>query len=177
MFNTILVPTDGSGHAAKAIDLAADLASKYGSRVVLMHVLMRGALPEAVKALVDSSTLSRTLQSEYDSLYTEVARPVEAMSMGSAFVPVSPSIELLQAVAGQILDKGKARAEAKGVRNVETQIADGDAAHAIVDCASREKADCIVMGSRGLGHLKGMMMGSVSHKVASLATCTCITVK
>lgn len=37
--------------------------------------------------------------------------------------------------------------------------------------------DCVVMGSRGLSELQGLFLGSVSHKVANHAPCTCITVK
>ena len=40
MLTTILVPTDGSDHANRAVSLAADLATKYG--VVLLHVLLQG---------------------------------------------------------------------------------------------------------------------------------------
>ena len=39
MIKTIVVPTDGSSHAKKAIDLAADIAEKYGARLVILHVL------------------------------------------------------------------------------------------------------------------------------------------
>ena len=35
----------------------------------------------------------------------------------------------------------------------------------------------IVMGSRGFGDLKGLLMGSVSHKVSNQSPITCITVK
>jgi nucleotide-binding universal stress UspA family protein len=33
------------------------------------------------------------------------------------------------------------------------------------------------MGSRGLSDAKALFLGSVSHKVANQATCTCVTVK
>jgi len=38
-------------------------------------------------------------------------------------------------------------------------------------------ADMIVMGSRGVSDLKGLVMGSVSHKVMQLAPCTCVSVR
>ena len=34
-----------------------------------------------------------------------------------------------------------------------------------------------IMGSRGLGKVADMLMGSVSHKVSHLSKCTCVTVK
>lgn len=39
MFARILVPIDGSPHADKAIGYAADLSKKYGSRLILLHVI------------------------------------------------------------------------------------------------------------------------------------------
>jgi nucleotide-binding universal stress UspA family protein len=35
----------------------------------------------------------------------------------------------------------------------------------------------IMIGSRGLGQVKGMLLGSVSSKVCHVADCTCVTVK
>ncbi|MEM3462537.1 MAG: universal stress protein [Candidatus Bathyarchaeia archaeon] len=39
MFAKILVPIDGSPHADKAIRYAADLSKRYGSRLILLHVI------------------------------------------------------------------------------------------------------------------------------------------
>ncbi len=38
-------------------------------------------------------------------------------------------------------------------------------------------ADMIVIGSRGLGELKGLLVGSVSNKVAEHAKCSVLTVR
>ncbi|HUL83919.1 MAG TPA: universal stress protein [Actinomycetota bacterium] len=42
----------------------------------------------------------------------------------------------------------------------------GDPTEAILDTAEEEHADLIVMGRRGLGQLKGILVGSVSERVA-----------
>ena len=58
-----------------------------------------------------------------------------------------------------------------------TQVVDGDPASNIIAAAGHEKAELVVMGRRGLGNVAGLVMGSVSHKVAHLAECACLTVK
>ena len=59
----------------------------------------------------------------------------------------------------------------------DTLIAIGDAGEEITGIARSKGFDHIVMGSRGLSDIKGLLMGSVSHKVSNLADCSCITVK
>ena len=53
----------------------------------------------------------------------------------------------------------------------------GDPVKEILRHAEEDAANLIVMGSRGLGDLQGLLMGSVSHKVSQLSPCSCITVK
>ena len=53
MIEHILVPIDGSDHADKALDLAIDLAGRYGAGLTLVHVLLRGSVPDEVRALSD----------------------------------------------------------------------------------------------------------------------------
>lgn len=49
--------------------------------------------------------------------------------------------------------------------------------HVILRGARDRAVDMIVLGSRGFGDAEGLLLGSVSHKVAHLAACTCVTVR
>jgi nucleotide-binding universal stress UspA family protein len=53
----------------------------------------------------------------------------------------------------------------------------GQVAHTIVDAAKDAGADLIVMGSRGLGDLSGLLLGSVTHRVLHLAQVPVLVVK
>lgn len=50
------------------------------------------------------------------------------------------------------------------------QMAEGTAAQVIAGAAEHEDADLVVVGSRGLGGVKELMFGSVSHRLAHLVT-------
>ena len=53
----------------------------------------------------------------------------------------------------------------------------GNPAEEIVKYAQENDVDLIVMGSHGLGYVKGMLVGSVSRKICHLAHCDCYIVK
>jgi nucleotide-binding universal stress UspA family protein len=53
----------------------------------------------------------------------------------------------------------------------------GRAARVILELASAEGADVIVLGSRGLSDLAGLVLGSVTHKVLHLAHCPVLVVR
>jgi len=53
----------------------------------------------------------------------------------------------------------------------------GSPGPAVLAVAKQNCADLIVMGSRGLGPLKGLFMGSVSSYVTSHSTCPVLVVK
>ncbi|OHV10039.1 universal stress protein [Kushneria phosphatilytica] len=59
---------------------------------------------------------------------------------------------------------------------VETGVRVGSPAHTIIEEAERLGVEAIVMGSRGLSDFRGMMVGSVSHRVSHTAPCTVISV-
>ncbi len=59
----------------------------------------------------------------------------------------------------------------------ETFSETGSPAVTILDFEKQLKADLIVMGSRGLGLVKGVLLGSVSQYIVEQATCPVLVVK
>lgn len=62
-------------------------------------------------------------------------------------------------------------------RPIHTDVLEGPAAEAILNVANTRHVDLIVMGSRGLGRLAGLLLGSQSQKVVSHATCPVLIVR
>lgn len=60
---------------------------------------------------------------------------------------------------------------------VHTEVLEGSPADAIIDVANTRGSDVIVMGSRGLGRLAGLLLGSTSQKVVSHAPCPVLIVR
>ncbi len=60
---------------------------------------------------------------------------------------------------------------------VETDIEWGTPAQMIISKARSGTCDLIVMGSRGLGGISGLLLGSVSDRVAKIAPCPVMIVK
>jgi nucleotide-binding universal stress UspA family protein len=57
------------------------------------------------------------------------------------------------------------------------RTAHGKVAEALVDGARDRKADAIVLGSRGLSDLAGLVLGSVAHKVIHLSDKTVVVAR
>jgi nucleotide-binding universal stress UspA family protein len=83
---------------------------------------------------------------------------------------------LRETFGNRLLDQVGARAD-KRVRTVCSLLEVGDPAETILRVARDRAVDMIVLGSRGLGDPEGLLLGSVSHTVAHLAACTCVTVR
>ena len=164
-----MVPVDGSRHSVKAVELASDLASKYDADIILLHVLLRGHMPEGLKKAME----------------IEVGKP--KTSVDPVYLPHSIlarnqketqlTIEELNYIGKYVLTSVAAICRDKGVSNVDMRVEEGDPAKVIIQIAEDTRADMIVMGNRGLSDFQGMLFGSVSHKVSQLAKCTCVTVR
>jgi nucleotide-binding universal stress UspA family protein len=147
MYQNILCCVDGSEHALKAAEHACQLAQKFGGKLTFLTVAKELRPSEQVKRFIELEHLSGEPQYVLDE-YTEA-----------------------------IMDKAKDVAEASGLKGVKSEIKTGNPARTILEYADRKKVDAIVLGRRGMGDVEGVLLGSVSHKVASLAKCTVVTTR
>jgi nucleotide-binding universal stress UspA family protein len=177
MFKTIVVATDGSDHAEKAVAVAGDLAAKYDAEIILLHVfLRRNAEATDLRRLIDVQMLPDKLREEFERFEgMQEQRRVSAMTVVSASIPFPEDV--LVAVGNAIVDKAQDIAKQHGATKISRVITEGDPANVILHSAKDRNADLIVLGTRGLSDLTGLFVGSVSHKVSHLADCTCITVR
>ena len=146
MFKNILVSIDGSDSSNKALEAAAELAAGSGGKLHILHVVREMQVP-----------LNPGLMEVYEKMERD-------------------RHDVLNSAGEHLINQAKRSVEAKGVDNVETDIGSGDPASAIVDYAAKNKADLIVMGSRGLGQVEGLLLGSVSRKVSNTTT-NCLIIK
>ncbi len=147
MFRNILVAVDGSKAAIGALDMAIEVADKFGATLHLLHVVREMQLPKELGGVADLDKVEK--------------------QRGSA----------LKQVGEEILNQAKLVAQSKGVKSIEDSIGAGDPANAIVGYAADKPIDLIVLGSRGLGQVQGMLLGSVSRKVSNLAKVPCLLAK
>jgi nucleotide-binding universal stress UspA family protein len=60
---------------------------------------------------------------------------------------------------------------------VEEDLLEGPATEAILSVVEARNADLVVMGTRGMGSLKGLLFGSISSKVTHYAPCSVLVVR
>jgi universal stress protein A len=145
--DTIVVPTDFSDCAPGVVRQAAQLASKVGARVVVMHAV------EAPAGL-GGSVLIQPSDSE---------PPIEV-------------VEHLRRGAAERMPKLLAVAQAEGVA-VGDAVVHGKPVDAILEAAELLEADLIVMGTHGRRGLNRALLGSVAESVLRRADVPVMTVR
>ncbi|MBW2428565.1 MAG: universal stress protein [Deltaproteobacteria bacterium] len=78
--------------------------------------------------------------------------------------------------AGQVVIDDALQKLDKSTLKVHPELLEGPEAESILKAAKTSQADLIVMGTRGLGAVKGLLIGSVSRKVIHYATCPVMVV-
>ncbi len=144
----ILLAIDESEGAAKATEYVRNLAVRLqGARVNIVHVV-------------------KPIDYRYITLETG----------GPNWKTVIDEIEAgARQRARELLEKVE-KAFPQGVQTT-VLVTVGDPAAEIVKVAEETGADLIVVGSRGLNRMQGMLLGSVSDRVVHLAHCPVLVVR
>jgi nucleotide-binding universal stress UspA family protein len=135
----ILLPVDGSEHAARATAYALKMAGLMGARVLL--------------------------------LYCHRPFPVK---LGEPYF--QNAIDKIMIEANAMLEPFRSVLTEKGVQ-VDDLIMEGPPGEKICDVARIENCEMIIMGSRGRSDLKGLLLGSVAHRVLQQSPCPVLVVR
>ena len=144
----VFVPIDGSDNAARAAGAAMDIAKKYGSTLVVLSVI---ATPKMAVSIPGGPSAS----SYYEDIYE--ANEAEGKRLVQRFVDEAKSKGI--DVHGEVLREASSTVDE------------------IVKSAENKKADLIVVGTRGLGGFKRLLLGSVSSGVVTHAHCSVLVVR
>jgi nucleotide-binding universal stress UspA family protein len=132
----ILVATDGSEGADRAIDYAARWAKSASADLLIVNVI--GSLPEKL--------LRNFTHAQHAWLD-----------------------ELFETLSAETLTQARERARSAGAGTIQLESRAGEPAPTIIDIAREKGADAIVVGRRGIGQVAGLLLGSISQKLVSLA--------
>ena len=174
MFQKILVASDGSPLGRSAVSTAADLAKQSDGTVTLVTVVGQGDVPGNMVRMLKAEHLIEGKKTEEVSLGVLSRVPGPALRASSRAVEAA---EVHQKLAEIILGEAKEQLKNAGLKNFDAVLENGKPADVILALAKQNESDLIVVGSRGFGDLKSLIMGSVSHKVLQMAECPCLIVK
>ena len=135
MFKHILIPTDGSAVANKAVNAGIQLAQQLGARVTGYYAV------EAIQPRV------------YGEGYIVDNRTIKVFEQQA------------RAAGQRHIDSMANAADAVGVKFTGMVTTDETPYEGIIEAAKKQKCDAIFMASHGRRGLAGILMGSVAHKV------------
>lgn len=138
----IVVATDGSDGANRAVDAAAEFAKETNAELTIVTIGGNVTGVELRRLASIDGDLSKTLEAK----------------------------------ANRVLRQAAKRVRKQGIENPTLRRGWGDPAETILYFVQREKANVVVVGRRGRSRLSQLLLGSVSQKVANLATCTVVVV-
>lgn len=174
MFKRILVGVDGSTSAQKAAALAADLAKLYDADLSIAYVVGGGQVSPELMHLVEVEHLSGP---RAEAPADEPGFPPDVDVLVNQAESQDAARRAWDLLGQRTLERMGHLAVQHGAPRIETHLLQGDPAEEVLKQARSCNADLVVIGSRGLGQLKGLLLGSVSAKISQLAACTCITVR
>jgi nucleotide-binding universal stress UspA family protein len=129
----------------------------------------------SIRAFNYALYLSKNLNGEITTLHVADAPP-------TVYIQSQKTLdELLEKYAkgrNKIFIEYQGLAEKEDIKiKIKTELALGDPGKEIIKFSLKNQSDVIVMGNRGIGHLKEMFLGSVSSMVIRDTKCPVLIVK
>lgn len=143
----LLVPVDDSEQSRWALELAANLAKRFSSRISLVHVV--------------EPSLSVEYANTYPGVYEAPYQSLDVLRSRRRY-----GEDLLRELRGMV---------PPGVP-CETMLCEGYPASRIVEAAIAVDADLIVMGTHARGRLANFLLGSTASSVIRHAACPVLTI-
>jgi nucleotide-binding universal stress UspA family protein len=151
IFSKILVPVDGSINSMKAIDYAVDMAEKYKSEILALHVLYS--------------------QSGFAFHKETVAGAITSSSLNDLNLEAKKEAE-------EWFEEINKRAEKKNVQiRTEVVLTVISIVEGILTYAEKENINLIIIGSKGKSGWKKLIVGSVASGISTYAHCPILIVK
>ena len=156
MFKRILVALDGSDNSARASQAAIELAEKLKAELIVVHAIIPPALYYHTEISSEGPVIEPPTHEKEIDLYLEYARTV----------------------ARGIVDRTVSEAKKRGIP-VKTDIPETTTSvvETVVNQAVKENADLVIVGTRGLGGFKKLLLGSVSSGVVDHAHCPVLVIR
>ena len=149
VFSKILVCIDGSKKSQKALSKGISIAKKFDSKLTLLLVV-----EERLVDFWDDTEFK-----------VDIERPQIHLKKESKIY--QQAVKILNDLAKRIPSQ----------TNYVTDILTGDPAKVIINYAKKKNPDLIIIGSRGLGGFKKLLLGSVSSKVVSHVSTSVLVIR
>jgi len=156
MFKRILVAVDGSENSVRASQAALELAERLKADLIVLHAIIPPALYYHTEISPEGPVIEAPTHEKEIDLYLEYVRRV----------------------GRGIVDPTMSEAKKRGV-TVKADIPEATTSvvETIVNHAVKENADLIIVGTRGLGGFKRLLLGSVSNGAVSHAHCPALVIR
>ena len=161
-FTPILVPVDFSEYSTQALERAADIAARFDSSLIILHVITSEIGVQALTSRLGkrSADLPTPSAEESPDISDKDIETVTGPHRDQAY-------EALQGFLPARLTQ----------HPVELRVVFGRPFERIVETAVAEDVGLIVMGTHGRTGLERIAVGSVAERVIRLAPCPVLTLK
>jgi nucleotide-binding universal stress UspA family protein len=153
----ILLALDESLYSQMALNYLANFPLPAGTEIKVMHVLPPVYVPSRLPYAWPDAVMGPYPTAQDEGLMMKQAKEEE--EEGKKLL--AHAIDTLKSLE----------------RPATSQLSQGDAATEILEVSKNTSTDLIVVGSRGLSRIRGLLLGSVSRKLVHYANCSVLIVK